>query len=135
MSAHIVTDKTINIIVSYIRCKRAIDPWFSNKLNDFFLENMPDKTLEDLAQAMLDLNTKAVDVRYKEKNEVERIVYIEYWILNKFQVLKSIDCYLYQCSEGKIPETPLFKFIEYVQLFLLKEIARSNKQYEKAIWD
>ena len=35
--------------------------------------------------------------------------------ISYYQLLKSIDCYIYQCSEGNVPELALYKAIQSIR--------------------
>ena len=56
---------------------------------------------------------------------------VEQW---HYQLLKSLDCYIYQCSEGSIPDMELYKQMERFDAILAGWIARNQLQYENAEW-
>jgi hypothetical protein len=77
-----------------------------------------DKTGTDQGMALIMLNAAALDQRYtlstEERNEYsEMAADYEYTEGKQTEVqnLKSAECFLYQCSEGDVPETDLFKRI------------------------
>ena len=51
-----------------------------------------------------------------------------------YQLLKSIDCYLYQCSEGNVPELALYKAVEDIRAMLANWIIRNTIAYNAANW-
>lgn len=51
-----------------------------------------------------------------------------------YQFLKSLDCYVYQCSEGNVPDTDLYKGMVALQDRLVGFIARNQPEYEQAEW-
>lgn len=51
-----------------------------------------------------------------------------------YQLLKSLQCYIYQCSEGDIPDTKLYKDMDVMIQRLCKFIACRQKEYEEAKW-
>ena len=53
---------------------------------------------------------------------------------NKYALLKQIQCLTYQCSEGDVPETDLFKRLESIQRALALDIVTNTKEYEAAAW-
>jgi hypothetical protein len=131
MSAFIVEDKTINRVITYIKQECYRDPFFHRR----FLEgNGYCGSWDELAQAMYDLNKEAVDYRYKEENVQRKVRYSELYG-SLYQALKSLDCFLYQCAEGKVPEKPLYKRLEFVQRHLLRQIVSSSQAYDEAEWD
>ena len=51
-----------------------------------------------------------------------------------YQLLKSIDCYLYQCSEGNVPESALYKAVQSIRNTLANWIIRNTTAYNAANW-
>ena len=51
-----------------------------------------------------------------------------------YQLLKSIDCYLYQCSEGNVPNSALYKAIEDIGATLANWLIRNTTAYNVANW-
>ena len=47
---------------------------------------------------------------------------------------KSLQCYLYQCCEGKVPETELYKTLENICNTFAKAIIQDLPEYETAVW-
>ncbi len=66
-----------------------------------------------LGQWLTNMNAKAVDCRYNEKNAVPlyRNTYMGPYNTRAELVkrYKAIQCLAYQCAEGNVPETPLYK--------------------------
>ena len=94
---------------------------------------------ERLGQAMFQLNVIAVDVRYgSHEARKSRPLTYRYQVTEPVplvQVLKSLHCWLYQCCEGDIPETELYKLFDSdVRLYLMSEITTQLPEYEKAHW-
>ena len=48
---------------------------------------------------------------------------------------KAVSCLLYQCSEGDVPETALFKFLSERLDRLAHDIVASLPAYNRAGWD
>tara|TARA_R100000789_G_scaffold82297_1_gene77702 strand:+ start:313 stop:735 length:423 start_codon:yes stop_codon:yes gene_type:complete len=55
-------------------------------------------------------------------------------VVNKHQLLKSLDCYMYQCCEGDSMEDDLYVDLEHIKGQLARDIVRDAPQYEKAKW-
>jgi hypothetical protein len=88
----------------------------------------------DLGKAMLDLNTQAVNVRYGESHSSLDYYYCPA-LATMTQALKSLECWLYQCMEGDIPEIALYRFFdEMVKPALMAEIIYSSNEWDEAIW-
>jgi len=128
VSAFIVSKKTIDVIVTYLYHKEDLKV-ITNYYPTFNLESE-----NHLGQQLLNLNTKAVDRRYNERNPVELYQYHPEFA-GKVQVYKSLRCLLYQCSEGNIPETKLFQDLDRYAYRMARVIIGDLPEYEKAAWD
>lgn len=80
------------------------------------------------------MNKAAVDYRYSEDSVVPEYIYHR-CLDGEIARYKAIQCYLYQCSEGRIDETLLFKEIEAIAAGLAETIIGRLPQYEAAGWD
>jgi hypothetical protein len=98
---------------------------------------------ESLADAMLALNLDAFRQRYGTKTMLEDVAeYVDpdarNWTpldkLGKIQFFKSLQCFLYQCSEGNVPDRPLFKALQAVEDFLAPTVNQESPGYNAAIW-
>jgi len=140
MSAFIVSDQTINRIVSFIDNPNSKNTYIKDEVENLLkkfnmdLNENTEKKLNYLANCLLWLNKKAVDYRYSETNVINLIKY-SYTSTSEIQVLKSIHCFLYQCSEGDYPEHRIFKFVEELRDLIESDIIHSLPEYEKAEWD
>lgn len=143
MSAFIVEDKTINAIVSFLYNESwgnetltygSIKRTLAKKGYDLTQHNRD----KDLAQDLFKLNCNAVNQRYGEgqAKEFRSLVFNFKTIslVNPLQVYKSLGCLIYQCSEGNIPETNLYKMLEEIQDTLARSIINRLPEYDKAYW-
>ena len=93
-----------------------------------------------LGADMLRLNCQAVDARYGEgesKSFRDDLTYRfahPYGPVTAVQAYKSLTCWLYQCSEGDVPETELYKSMERVSDALAHHIVSESSAYEAAKW-
>jgi hypothetical protein len=142
MSAFMVEDKTINSIVNWL--DRALEETFGTttirqKLLDLGFDTSKAGWAERLGYALFQLNIIAVDARYGS-GEAKRFRPLDYhYKLTKgvplVQVLKSLQCWLYQCNEGDVPEAALYGLFDTdVQLYLMTEIIDSLPEYQNAFW-
>ena len=53
---------------------------------------------------------------------------------NMAALYKSLKCYLYQCTEGEVPESELYKAIENISTTLAQYIISDLPEYELAAW-
>jgi hypothetical protein len=129
MSAFIVADKTINTIVHWV--DRALEETYGTiTIRQKLLEQGFDAVLEGwterLGYAMFQLNVIAVEARYGS-GEAKRFRPLDYHFevpepVPMAQVLKSLQCWLYQCNEGDVPQTALYGLFDNdVQLYLMTE--------------
>ena len=125
MSSFIVTDKTISRICTSLAIGQ--DTISLTRLGRRLLkmniratgQRYPDKPYLDEQQAKKAINTFNYDPAY----------------CNKYQELKSLQCYLYQCSEGTIPQTKLYRELRKHETELINAIISSIPEYDKAEWD
>jgi hypothetical protein len=88
---------------------------------------------------MFQLNINAVDARYGSGEAMKfRKLDYRYEVIEPVplvQVLKSLQCWLYQCNEGAVPETALYQLFDNdVQLYLMNEIIDTLPEYQNAVW-
>src|SRR5438045_7926709 len=127
MSAYVVEDKTINRVITWLKAEAEDSPSIRILLAgegeiDLESEGWDGK----LARAMFQLNCDAVNIRYGE-HEAEKFrplnfIYKPEYCRSQVQVLKSLQCWQYQCNEGDISERPLYQFFEEVEKQLALKI-------------
>jgi len=121
MSAYIVKNECINRIVSYL--------YSNNKITE--------DQCKILGKQLLKMNIKAVCQRYGDK-EINKLVkdYVYQYVdaRDHYQVLKSLDCFLYQCLEGTVPKMKLYKKMTEYQYSLTYKLVSKLKQYDDAVW-
>jgi hypothetical protein len=141
MSAYIVADKTINNVVNWLRRDMEIERFsrIPHKLTELGFDTGISGWAERLGYAMFQLNINAVDARYGQGQALKfRKLDYRYEVIEPVplvQVLKSLQCWLYQCDEGLVQETALCTlFDKDVQLYLMTEIIDALPEYQNAIW-
>lgn len=93
-----------------------------------------------LAIEFFEMNKEAVKQRYNEKENTDYIKIPDSFNwdggkLNKYQCLKSMECLRYQCSEGNIPKTRLYKFLDNLIITWQSYIMDGIPEYNQAGWD
>lgn len=126
MSAFIVTNRTITQAIEALKLSQSF------RYNGMYLDD-PDH-IKALGNELLALNAAAVAQRYDEPVEIHDYRF-EWPTCNKYQALKSLDCLIYQCSEGDVPERPLYKVLKDCQHGLMYEIVASSSEYQAAKWN
>ena len=140
MSAFIVQDKTINRVVTWMAEETRRNPYFAQKIEQGLLLSTDDHQWEaKLARAMFQLNIDGVNARYGP-GEAQKFRTLDFTFrpehaLDKVQVLKSLQCWLYQCCEGRIMYSPMYRFFdEWVVRYLMSQIIDALPTYNKAEW-
>jgi hypothetical protein len=134
MSGFMVSDLCISRILEWLYTMQYKEPSVLRTLGDmgFFVENS--KQMRVLGNAMLQMNRDAVNQRYNESKKAPEFSFVDCSV-SKFQALKSLRCFLYQCNEGDVPEkNPLFKVFDELADYLAMSIVNDLPQYEEAEW-
>ena len=149
MSAFVVEPKTINRIVTFLRTgldrSEHISTTAQCKLREIEWDIETREQAADLGQAMYNMNLNAVSQRYPDCDHNElpgtytengQLAPYKYSTVptGKIQALKSLEGWLYQCSEGNVDETALFKAFTYIRRSLATQIISDRPEYEKAEW-
>lgn len=106
-------------------------------------EGESDKTIFN---ALAGTNLNALEQRYSKETAAEMFDGKDYedghdiWEPRNgvqpwhYQLLKSLKCYIYQCSEGNVPDSPIYKAIDKLIDNLAMFIACNQQEYEDAEW-
>lgn len=140
MSAFIVSDKVINRIVNYLNRNPSV---FRHVFHDSGYKLDDSDDLARLALDIYTLNYDAVNERYAHVKGAlpgESDLSFQFrlgaeGLATPVQVFKSFQCLIYQCSEGDVPERPLYALLEKAASALASEIIRKLPQYDKCTWD
>ncbi len=145
MSSWIIEDKTINKLVNFfVTCsysKEEYKPEITRQINKFGYDltyNTEDKNPDanNLGQRMKVLNKKAWNYRYNKSGDFGLFKFDD--SINEkdiYQILKSLQCFLYQCSEGEIPQEDLYKTLQNIEEILINHIISNLEDYKKAKWE
>ena len=141
MSAFMVEDKTINRVAARVYHDREAS-WTRRQLEKEF--GIPadgtdrEGNANQLGRLMFALNIRGVNDRYGagEAREFRELDYeYHYETCTKIQALKSLRCWIYQCSEGDTDEQPLFTIMDDYSHSLALDIVGDLPEYDKAEWD
>lgn len=150
MSSFIVDYKTINIIVSgLVEANNKTDhyPGISHFTSLMHIQDT-DGARDAFGQDMYSMNVEAVVQRYPdcvgnpnnmpgpvdENNNHAPYKYRFELPPKTIQFYKSLSCFLYQCSEGNVPETPLYLALDKYNDALAHHIAYRHPEYDKTTW-
>lgn len=139
MSAFIVEDRTICKIVTWLAWGNDVT-WYRNRVEDLGYDLSKDLSVEKLAKDMWALNCNAVDARYGN-GQADQMGGRTFKFnfagsgIGKFEVLKAINCWHYQCSEGDdVPNHPLYKVMETISNSLAQQIVSRMPEYDRIPW-
>ena len=136
MSAFVVEKATIDRIVT------AVWPWARGG-GSFHVAEPPkalvqiigqDCNLDALGQMLWDMNRRAVAQRYAE-DPTPAWYNWENRASDQEQLFMSVCCLLYQCSEGNVPEEPLFEALDQYKVVLALKIAHQVCECQGARWE
>lgn len=97
MSAFIVSDKLLNVILTMAVVKKASYYWKPNNMR----VDINRANASEIGQKLLDENFRSVNYRYREKDKAERFEYraVRSDDYSAVDVLKAINCLDYQSCE------------------------------------
>lgn len=124
MSAYVVGKQTIDRIVTALQ-KDSLD---------YALPDLREKDPNKLGQKLWNMNVQAFSERYGENINVPEYEWSREYI-NDIQLIKTLHCFLYQCSEGSVPETPLYQQVKKYIYHLMEKYIMRLPEYSKADWD
>lgn len=152
MSAFLCDEKTFDNIastlahyaerepISFYKTAHASAFIFSLNVKDesgaFKLHPSKNEQTAEFAQRLYAMNLSAVSQRYKDGHKDDYGYKFSLTIPtgNTYQLYAYIKCLLYQCSEGDVPESDLFKRLESISDALAHDIVSGSKQFETASW-
>lgn len=122
MSSFLVSNETIDNILSQVNSRAN----YCYSIED----------LSRMGRKLLKMNCLALKYRYNDKLDPKNWNNYSFTkcFIDKCQALKSLRCLLYQCYEGKVPNTQYFKDWEESSYLLCLDIVSDLPQYIKANW-
>lgn len=148
MSAFVCDDKTINRIVGGLRHALQHGDYnrpFCKPENELIL--VTDENAAEFGRTLYLMNLNAVEQRYPDcignpnrlpgqidESGNHQPYRYQFATPQRIQFLKSLSCYLYQCTEGDVDELPLYRALRQYQSALALHIVEGSKEYENAEW-
>ncbi len=140
MSAFVVEHTTINCVLQWLKTDRDAEWDRKYMARAAELDLNDPEFYQKLGMSMHMLNVQAVNERYRE-NQSPDVSYrfLEPAIMpthnpSRIQVLKSLRCLIYQCSEGSVPETDLYRALDKLAGSIALDIVRDLPAYDEAEW-
>jgi hypothetical protein len=124
MSAFIVSGDTMNRVLAAIR-KRGY--WSGQSVQ-------ADQHLQRIAADLFAMNARAMAARYGCQDEPPHHEYRPAFPTD-IEMYKALRCLIHQCSEGNVPDEPLYRELEAVASCLAAEIIARLPAYQRAPWD
>ena len=109
MSAYIVDNKTINVIVFVLRRSDFMAIQIKEKFN---IDIKTDKGISELAHRLYALNVSGVGARYGSADDMvgAGFEYKPEYNHTQLEAYKNLKELMYQCAEGEVVESKLYKF-------------------------
>ena len=142
MSAFVVSDSTINAAITWLDTvsgKNAFSHISAHMLPEAGYEVRKEiDAYERLATDMFQLNVDAVNQRYSggaaEFRPLNFKYSKDYSAHNAVRALKLLECWQYQCSEGDVPERPLYQLMGRIIGKIALGIVHDTEAYDRAPW-
>lgn len=128
MSAYVVEDDVIQAIVTWMGSTKQ-----HNAANHIEMAGLTKATPTERCQALLDLNMKSVDGRYRTESQPGTIQF-KTVLVPPIPLYKLLCGYLYNACEGDCDEQPLYKGLDAMKDELACNIVESTKEYKTANW-
>ncbi|MGC2203862.1 MAG: hypothetical protein WA633_27415 [Stellaceae bacterium] len=89
-----------------------------------------------IGQKLFLLNSRALHARYGlgEHLRLPEFVFENWADATPVEQFKAMSCLLYQCSEGKVPHSPLYEEMNRTAGELAQRIVQDLPEYDKTSW-
>jgi hypothetical protein len=134
MSSFLCDATTINRILNGLDSNPAVVRRIvhGNESPDLFVESAD---LDDLGVRMIELNKLALSERYGDEFKANNTVFkFAHAPVSPVQAIKSLQCFLYQCSEGKAVKHELFRRLDFALTSLALKYISDSPAYDAAEW-
>lgn len=147
MSCFIVSTQSVIDLAYFINQICHSEYYFvnPNDVRSVFANKYGFDTTKEIAKKLYDLNVLAIEERYKEScsdfetfiNGAEpKISYIlEFGIKDWCYILKKMQCYLYQCTDGDCDKSPIYLALYNMKNELSTFICSELQEYKDVEWN
>ena len=137
MSAFLVSAGTVDVVLSQLQLRDGEE--LAHLFQPFTAPEDPRDALDELGRQILAANVDALEALYPaHRHDEERAEAAAYVFTSRPEpigyTLKQIDCLLYQCAEGDVPERPLFEALARMRRTLVDRILEDLPSYSRAPW-
>jgi hypothetical protein len=134
MSAFVVAKVTIDRVVSALAFQHPTASYGARKFTEFGYDLTQESDCSFLGRDLWAMNVAAVNQRYEENEAAQPYTFTRVNV-GPMQAVKSMKCLRYQCSEGDVPDRPLYKALDYAIASLAEHIVSAPPEYERAKWE
>jgi len=136
MSVQVVNKKVLNKIVSgLLKESEYVIGEFRHFVNDFKNYNDIKSWESALICMMYDLNVKTYNYRYRmEQEKIDKSLCFEQIEVSKLEFIKSLDYYIYQCSESINDDSKLLKLLKQLQTNVRDFYISNLEAYKNLPW-
>ena len=131
MSAFLVSAATIDVILTQLQLRDG--ETLARLFLPFTAPDDPRDRLDDLGAQLLALNGEALRQRYGDPGAIPHYTFTARPETAGYAT-RQLDCYLYQCSEGDVPEQPLFEALKAMRVLLVDRVLANVPAYARAPW-
>lgn len=133
MSSFMVSNDCMNNIINGLFWNHDFRNYYGGLYDEKRLDTSED--FNYLAEELFTLNRDALMQRYPEGGYIEIPKFSwEDKTVSNLQLLKSLQCLIYQCDEGDIDKEPLFLWLNKVEECLKSFIIAKLPEYEACEW-
>lgn len=137
MSAFLVSAGTVDVVLTQLQLRDG--ETLAHLFQPFTAPEDPRDALDALGRALLGMNVDALEACYpKHRHDEERAEAAGYVFTSRPETagyaLRQLDCLLYQCTEGDVPERPLFEALARMRRILADRVLESVPSYASAPW-
>ncbi len=136
MSAFIVSMQTMQNVVNAVDMANRR---YRNREYTFCGVDVRDsRDLVTVGNVLFNMNQEAVNQRYVEEDFAPEYVHrLHIPVTGKALApyIKAMDCLIYQCTEGNVPDHAHYKQLVAVRGMLVDELLRGLPEYSNAKWD
>ena len=136
MSAFMVSNGTMDKVLEGIYTLAAEGYLSPLRLEDKTYDPKDFDSLTILGNDLFAMNAEAINHRYEAAGAFEEYEFsFQFRPTVHVRCYKALQCLIYQCSEGDVPDTELYKLMERVSSAMASRIIREHSAYEDAPWD
>jgi len=133
MSAYVVNHDTINLILTFLKMDRDNQHCTRRLAEAAELETTDPDFWQKLGASLHMMDVRAVNARYREDEPPDSTyTYCPKLAHSKITAFTAARCLVYQCTEGDVPESPLYKALHELSVNWAFDLVRRLPGYETA---